>query len=95
MRFYVDSDRARDGIEAEDRFGVPRRFPFMALSAGAVRVEPECGWTRERIDEEACRAKYLAKKIPGCAWVLIDGETVETEKVFHHSTRHEEDKEAP
>lgn len=50
-RFYVDTDRLRGGIDAEDRFGVRRHFPFMALSAGAVRVVPGDGWTKERVAE--------------------------------------------
>lgn len=93
-RFYVDSDRSRGGIWAEDRFGVLRRHPFMALSAGAVRVEPGCGWTMARIAEEASRAKHETKKTPGCVLTLIDGEAVITEEVFHHPARHEEDKQA-
>lgn len=55
----------------------------MALSAGTVQVESASGRTREHIAEEACRAKHLAKKIPGCAWTQIDGSTVTTEEILH------------
>ncbi len=61
--FYNPRDRENGGIETEDRFGIKRHFPFMALSLGLVRVDPAQGWTKERFAEKVAEAKRQAKKL--------------------------------
>jgi EAL domain-containing protein (putative c-di-GMP-specific phosphodiesterase class I)/GGDEF domain-containing protein len=43
IALYDDSGRARGGIEAEDRYGIMRSFPFVTLSIGALQVGPVAG----------------------------------------------------
>lgn len=70
--YYNPKDRDNGGIETEDRFGIKRHFPFMALSVGLVRVVPGSGWSKERFAESVALAKTQAKKLEGCASYLVE-----------------------
>ncbi|SOE49733.1 EAL domain-containing protein [Orrella dioscoreae] len=63
MSLYDEQGRARGGIEAEDRYGVPRFFPFVTLSVGALMVNPAlCGRIRpEDIASAAAQVKHKVK----------------------------------
>jgi len=51
----------KGGIEAEDRHGVPRFFPFTSLSIGAVRIRVNQFRTAEQVASAAALAKHAAK----------------------------------
>jgi len=64
--FYHPEDRARGGIEAEDRQGRTVFFPLCALSVGAVVIdEPQRYESHHAVAEAASVAKKMAKKTPG------------------------------
>lgn len=52
---------ARGGIEAEDRHGVQRFFPFTSLSIGALRVQGGAFSRPEEVASAAAAAKHQAK----------------------------------
>jgi len=60
---YDDDARRRGGIEAEDRYGVPRFFPFVTLGVGTLTVTPAlCGRIRpEDIASAAAHVKHKVK----------------------------------
>jgi EAL domain-containing protein (putative c-di-GMP-specific phosphodiesterase class I)/GGDEF domain-containing protein len=60
---YDDEGRARGGIEAEDRYGIMRSFPFVTLSIGALHVTPQSGVRirPEDIASAAARVKHQVK----------------------------------
>lgn len=60
---YDDKGRASGGIEAEDRYGVMRFFPFVTLGIGALLVDPAlCGRIRaEDIASAAAQVKHKVK----------------------------------
>lgn len=70
VEYYTSEDINKDGIETEDRFGIRRHFPFMALSVGLVRMVPGNDWSKERFAEKVAHAKSQAKKLDGCASFL-------------------------
>lgn len=41
VELYDEVDRKQGGIELQDRYGVPRFFPFVTLGVGALVVHPE------------------------------------------------------
>lgn len=59
---YDDAGRAAGGIEAEDRHGFRRFFPFTSLSIGAVRVHRGQFRTAEMVASAAAAAKQGAKQ---------------------------------
>ncbi|NMH16259.1 EAL domain-containing protein [Tepidiphilus sp. B18-69] len=60
--FYHPEDRARGGIEAEDRQGRTVFFPLCALSVGAVVIdEPQRYESHHAVAEAASVAKKMAK----------------------------------
>lgn len=64
QRLYDHEDQSRGGIEAEDRHGINRFFPFVSLGMGAVYVDPTQG---DRIQPQdiasaAARVKHRVKK---------------------------------
>ncbi|ARP90551.1 GGDEF domain-containing protein [Bordetella genomosp. 9] len=63
IALYDDAGRARGGIEAEDRYGVMRAFPFVTLSIGALHVAPVSGVRirPEDIASAAARVKHQVK----------------------------------
>ncbi len=58
---YDDTGQTAGGIEAEDRHGVMRFFPFTSLSIGAVRVRGGQFRTAEQVANAAAAAKHSAK----------------------------------
>ena len=58
---YDEADRAAGGIDAEDRHGTRRRFPFISLSIGSVRVAPGSLQRTEDVANAAALAKHEAK----------------------------------
>jgi diguanylate cyclase (GGDEF)-like protein len=58
---YDEAGRAAGGIEAEDRHGVVRFFPFTTLSIGSVRVRAGQFRTAELVASAAASAKHSAK----------------------------------
>jgi EAL domain-containing protein (putative c-di-GMP-specific phosphodiesterase class I)/GGDEF domain-containing protein len=63
IALYDDGGRARGGIQAEDRYGIMRSFPFVTLSIGALRVAPRSGMRirPEDIASAAARVKHQVK----------------------------------
>ena len=58
---YDEAGRAAGGIDAEDRHGVMRFFPFTSLSIGAVRIRQGQFRTAEEVASAAAGAKHHAK----------------------------------
>ena len=58
---YDEPGQVAGGIEAEDRHGVVRFFPFTSLSIGAVRVREGQFRTAEQVANAAASAKHGAK----------------------------------
>ena len=58
---YDEAGRTLGGIEAEDRHGVMRFFPFTSLSIGAVRVRKGQFRSAELVANAAAAAKHGAK----------------------------------
>ena len=58
---FDDGALARGGIEAEDRYGVLRFFPFTTLVIGAVPVQPGRFKRPEDVATAAAAAKHRAK----------------------------------
>lgn len=63
--FYDEADKARNGIEAEDRVGNKMYYPFVSLSIGAVKVEPDTLNSHHEVSTAIASAKKQAKKISG------------------------------
>ena len=61
VTLYDEACRAAGGIEAEDRHGVVRFFPFTSLSIGAVRIRKGQYRTAELVASAAAAAKHEAK----------------------------------
>ncbi|WP_459614580.1 EAL domain-containing protein [Bordetella sp. 2513F-2] len=69
---YDEADRLKGGIEAEDRYGVPRFFSFVTLSVGALRVRPAQS-QRIRPHEIASAAARIKRKVKhGCSPLMIE-----------------------
>jgi hypothetical protein len=74
IRLYYDpGDRERGYIEANDRFGVMRRFPIMSVSIAAISLAR--ARTYAGLAELAAVGKGTAKAIPGSSYVR-DGQTM-------------------
>ncbi len=60
---YDDTGRRNGGIETEDRYGVPRFFPFVTLGVGSLMVRPVlCGEVRPQdIASAAAQVKHRVK----------------------------------
>jgi diguanylate cyclase (GGDEF)-like protein len=58
---YDEAGHAAGGIDAEDRHGVMRFFPFTTLSIGAVRIREGQFRTAELVASAAAAAKHGAK----------------------------------
>lgn len=67
--YYNKSDREKGFIEAEDRFGVLRKFPIMSVSIAAVTVAGSDIQTYSDLSAVAAQGKKLAKEIPGSSYV--------------------------
>ncbi len=62
---YSEADRARGGIETEDRHGEKRFHAIVSLSLGAVMVGPNQFHSHHEVAAAAAVAKKQAKKIAG------------------------------
>lgn len=62
MDLYDDQGRHNGGIEAEDRYGVPRFFPFVTLGVGALTVTPSL-CERIRPEDIASAAAHVKHKV--------------------------------
>ncbi|MFY0479698.1 EAL domain-containing protein [Achromobacter marplatensis] len=62
MDLYDDQGRQNGGIEAEDRYGVPRFFPFVTLGVGALTVTPSL-CERIRPEDIASAAAHVKHKV--------------------------------
>lgn len=60
---YDEDGRERGGIEAEDRYGVMRFFPFVTLSVGALLVDPAPLNNRIRPEDIASAAAHVKHKV--------------------------------
>ncbi|HVP68200.1 MAG TPA: response regulator [Anaeromyxobacteraceae bacterium] len=75
--YYEREDRERGWIEAEDRFGVRRRFPLMGISVAAVWAPPGRYDGHEAISRAAAELKKRAKAVPGSVYMRdLPGEGV-------------------
>ena len=72
---YDDAGRAAGGIEAEDRHGVMRFFPYTSLSVGAVRVRSGQFRVAEQVANAAASAKHGAKSA-GVGLYVRQGESM-------------------
>ena len=66
---YDREDRERGHIEAEDRFGVRRRYPLMGLSLVAVWAPPGRFADHAELARAAAELKRRAKAIPGSVYL--------------------------
>ncbi len=73
--YYNKKDREKGFIEAEDRFGVMRKFPIMSVSVSAVTRGGNKIQTYADLAALAAQGKKAAKEIPGSSYV-IDGRTI-------------------
>jgi hypothetical protein len=71
--FYKRTDRESGFIEAEDRFGIQRRFPIMSVSIAAISISR--ARTYAALAELSAEGKRLAKAIPGSSYVR-DGQVI-------------------
>ncbi len=71
--FYKRTDRESGFIEAEDRFGIQRRFPIMSVSIAAISISR--AKTYAALAELSAEGKRLAKAIPGSSYVR-DGQVL-------------------
>ena len=62
LALYDAEARAAGGIEAEDRHGVKRFFPFTTLSIGAIAIDPLRYARAEDVANAAALAKHDAKQ---------------------------------
>ena len=75
--YYDREDRERGWIEAEDRFGVRRRFPPMSISVAAVWAPPGRFEGHAAISRAAADLKKRAKAIAGSVYLKdVPGEGV-------------------
>jgi GGDEF domain-containing protein len=61
LALFDAESRATGGIEAEDRHGVLRFFPFTTLSIGAIAIDPRQYSRAEDVANAAALAKHDAK----------------------------------
>ncbi|MBB1076599.1 phosphodiesterase [Rhodoferax sp. 4810] len=61
ISLFDEPARAAGGIQAEDRYGVPRFFPLTTLSIGAVIIHHNEFANAEQVASMAARAKHDAK----------------------------------
>ena len=61
ISLFDESARLAGGIQAEDRYGVPRFFPLTTLSIGAVIIRQNEFTNAEQVASMAARAKHDAK----------------------------------
>jgi GGDEF domain-containing protein len=62
---YGDEDRARGGIEIEDRQGIKRFYPILTISIASVKVTPGLYKSHHEVAQACSSAKKHAKKFEG------------------------------
>jgi diguanylate cyclase (GGDEF)-like protein len=67
---YDPADRARGWIEARDRGGRLRHFPFATVSIGIVNIPPGRFDGATAAARAAAEVKEVAKRQPGSAWAV-------------------------
>jgi PleD family two-component response regulator len=67
---YDPGDRARGWIEAHDRRGRLRHFPFATVSIGIVNIPPGRFDGATAAARAAAEVKEVAKRQPGSAWAV-------------------------
>ena len=67
---YDPGDRARGWIEAHDRGGRLRHFPFATVSIGIVNIPPGRFDGATAAARAAAEVKEVAKRQPGSAWAV-------------------------
>jgi diguanylate cyclase (GGDEF)-like protein len=67
---YDPQDRARGGIEAHDRRGKMRHFPFATVSIGIVNVPPGRFDGATAAARAAAEVKEVAKRRSGSTWAV-------------------------
>jgi len=67
---YDPGDRARGWIEARDRGGRLRHFPFATVSIGIVNIPPGRFEGATAAARAAAEVKEVAKRQPGSAWAV-------------------------
>jgi diguanylate cyclase (GGDEF)-like protein len=70
VQLFDEDARARGGIDAEDRHGVQRFFPFTSMSIGVVRVSPGSQLKPEDVASVAALAKHKAKNLRTGLYVM-------------------------
>jgi diguanylate cyclase (GGDEF)-like protein len=68
--FYDPADIQRGYLRGVDRFGMPRRFPIVSASIGAVTTESRSFGSYEDISATATEMKAYAKKFAGSAFAI-------------------------
>ena len=69
MDLYDDEGRRNGGIEAEDRYGVPRFFPFVTLGVGALTVTPSyASASARRTSRRPPRTSSTRSSMGTCRW---------------------------
>lgn len=61
MELFDLPDRDAGGIQADDRYGVPRFFPLTTISVGAIKIQQGEYANAEQVASMAARAKHDAK----------------------------------
>lgn len=61
VALFDEPARQAGGIQADDRYGVPRFFPLTTLAIGAVTIQRDTFATSEEVASAAARAKHDAK----------------------------------
>ena len=71
--YYDKEDRERGYIEADDRYGVRRKFPIMSISVVAVTDPGGCFASYSDIAARAASLKKQAKTVAGSVFLHDDG----------------------
>jgi diguanylate cyclase (GGDEF)-like protein len=67
---YEAEDRERGYIETEDRQGIVRQFPFVALSIGITSIQQKPFTHFGEVTEVACEMKAQAKQVRGSCYMI-------------------------
>jgi len=77
--FYDLEDRKRGGIASDDRAGNRVFFPFVSISIGAVKADPNQYGSHHEVSSAIANAKKQAKKISGNS-LFIERRSVQSDK---------------
>jgi diguanylate cyclase (GGDEF)-like protein len=76
LTLFDHETRQRGYIEAEDRQGIPARFPLTTLSIGALQVSPGTFHAPEDVASAAATAKHRAKKLSAGLYIQRQPESM-------------------